>query len=290
MIKVEEKLMSNGFSVLMSVYNKENAEHFDLSLNSILVKQTRCPDEFILVCDGPLTKQLNTVIEKYEKMFPQILRIFRKETNQGLGEALRFGLLQCNYPLVARADSDDVCVEDRFEVQLRFMEQHPDISIISSYIDEFDDDWEKPNNIKTCPLEHEKLKKYAKVRNPLNHMAVMFRKSDIIEVGNYRHVPYTEDYDLWLRAIINGKKLGNIDRILVHARVGNGRITRRSNKAHITSWKQLNQYMYENSFITYRERIRNMLNIRVFVYMPKFLKKILYDKVLRKKVMHKNGN
>lgn len=274
--------MIDGFSVLMSVYCKETAAHLNLALRSILVEQTKHPDELVLVCDGPLTPELDVVIEKYETDFPETLKVFRRKQNEGLGNALNFGLKQCSYPLVARADSDDICCEDRFEVQVAFMEQHPEVSIISAYIDEFDEDWTKPISVKKLPVEHEKIVKRAKMRNPLNHMAVMFRKKDVLEVGSYRHMPYVEDYDLWLRAIAHGKILGNIDRILVHARVGNGMVYRRGNKAQIKSWSILNDYMIQERMIWPIRKVQNMIMIRSFVYMPPCLKKIAYKTFLRK--------
>lgn len=275
--------MEDKFSVLMSVYYKENAEYFDLALRSILIEQTRQPDEFVLVCDGPLTDELNYVIDKYENEYSEVFRVFRQEENQGLGKALNFGLSQCSYSLVARADSDDVCLKDRFQKQLDFMNNHTEVSIISSHIAEFDSDWSKPFDTKKLPLTHDELKKMAKVRNPLNHMAVMFRREDILELGSYRHMPYTEDYDLWVRAIIAGKKIANVDDVLVHARVGNGMVVRRSNKAQIDSWRKMNNYMLENHFITHSQKLRNMVMIKGFVYMPATFKAFLYKNVLRKR-------
>ena len=100
------------FSVLMSVYYKEKPKFFDLALESNLIKQTLPPNEFVLVCDGELTPDLEAVIEKYRKLYPNVLKVYRKE-NGGLGKALNFGLPKCSYPLVARSDSDDVCSADR---------------------------------------------------------------------------------------------------------------------------------------------------------------------------------
>lgn len=88
---------SEKFSVLMAVYIKENPAFFDLSLKSNLDDQTRKPDEFILVCDGPLTIELNQVISKYQEKYPDFLRVFRTEKNQGLGEALNYGLSKCSH-------------------------------------------------------------------------------------------------------------------------------------------------------------------------------------------------
>lgn len=270
-----------NFSVLMSVYYKEKPEYLNLSLESILSLQTLTPDEFVLVCDGDLTPELEAVIKKYETRYPKILKVYRKE-NGGLGKALNFGLPRCSYPLVARADSDDICVPERFEKQVRYMESHPEVGIISSYIDEFDEDWTRPKLTKTLPLTHDELYEMAKFRNPLNHMSVMMRKDDVLRIGSYRHIPYIEDFELWVRAMINGIKIGNIGEVLVHARVGNGMVQRRGTKKYIKSWHQMNKEMIDAGMIDYVTYLRNMIAITLFVFMPVGLKEFLYKNVLRK--------
>ena len=270
------------FSVLMSVYYKEKPEFFDLSLESNLIKQTLPPNEFVLVCDGELTPDLEAVIEKYRKLFPNVLKVYRKE-NGGLGKALNFGLPKCSYPLVARSDSDDVCSVDRFEKQVRFMEAHPEIGIVSSYIDEFSEDWAKPTHVKTLPLTHEELYEMAKFRNPLNHMSVMMRRDDVIRIGSYHHIPYIEDYELWVRAMINGIKIANIGDVLVHARTGNGMVQRRGTKKYIKSWHMMNKDMVKAGMIDYGTYARNMLSITAFVFMPVRIKSFLYNRILRRK-------
>lgn len=269
------------FSVLMSVYYKEKPEFFDIALESNLIKQTLLPNEFVLVCDGKLTPELELVIDKYRNLCPDILKVYRKE-NGGLGKALNFGLLKCTYPLVARADSDDVCVESRFEKQVKYMELHPEVGIISSYIDEFVDDYSNPIQVKTQPLTHEELYEFAKFRCPLNHMSVLMRKDEIIRIGSYHHIPYMEDYDLWVRAMINGIKIGNIGEVLVHARIGNGMLQRRGNKAYIRSFHQINKNMLQSRMIGLYIYIRNMIAIITFVFMPLALRNLLYKMVLRK--------
>lgn len=269
------------FSVLMSVYFKESPEFLELSLKSNIEDQTRKPDEFVLVCDGPLNEELNAVIVAYERLYPDIFRVYRTKQNQGLGNALNYGLTKCSYDIVARSDSDDICAKNRFEVQIRYLETHPSVAVVSSYIDEFDTDWKVPTKKKTLPLSNDEVYKIAKFRNPINHMAAAFRKSVIMEIGSYRHIPFVEDYELWVRVLINGYKLANIDQVLVHARVGNGMIKRRGNRAYINSWKILNTYMLENRMINKIEYVRNLIAVRAFVYMPIKLKDIIYKKILR---------
>ena len=269
-------------SVLMSVYVNENQDHLRRAINSILEKQTQKPDEFVLVCDGPLTESLEAVIDSYYKQYQDKFKIVRMEENQGLGKALCYGLSNCSNEIIIRADSDDICIPERIEIQVNYLEEHLEIAAVSSYVDEFDEDWNAPKNLKTLPLEPKQLAKMVKFRNPLNHMAVAFRKSAVLDVGSYRHRPCIEDYDLWARLVAKGYRLANIDKVLVHARVGNGMIERRSNKQYITSWRMLNKDMLSAKMINGAEYIRNMFAIRCFIYMPKGMKELLYKCVLRK--------
>ena len=273
----------NGFTVLMSVYFKEKPSFLDLSLESILKKQTLPPNEFVLVCDGPLTSELDVVIEKYATQYPNILKVFRLPVNGGLGKALNFGLEQCSYGLVARADSDDVCAKDRFQLQVEFLEKNPDISVVGGSIQEFEENPEIPLRRKNNPSTPDGAYKKAKKSNPLNHMTVMFRKDVILSLGSYRDVPYLEDYDLWTRLMIAGYKVSNIDEILVYARVGNGMASRRSNHKQIEGWRTISANMLSGGMINKWEYYRNMLYIKGFVYMPLNLKEFVYNTLLRKK-------
>ena len=270
-----------GFSVLMSVYAKENPDHFRLALKSNLTDQTRKPSEMILVCDGPLTDALDAVIDEFTSQYPDILKVHRLPQNGGLGKALNFGLEKCTHDLVARADSDDINAPERFEVQIDYLEKHPEIDILGSHIDEFEEDWLTPGRVKYMPLDHSSLVKMAKSRNPINHMTVVFRKATVVSVDSYLHLPYVEDYYLWVRAIANGAVLATIDAVLVHARVGNGMLRRRGNKAQIKSWNLLNQYMLRKKMINCVEYAKNMCFIVGFTYAPGWLKAQVYEKLLR---------
>ncbi len=269
------------FSVLMSVYFKENYKFFDLSLNSILLKQTLKPDEFVLICDGELTPELDAIIAKYKELLPDIFKVYRKE-NGGLGKALNFGLNKCSYSLVARADSDDVCDAKRFEKQVAYMHDHPELAVTSGAISEFINDPSEILRTKTNPITPEGAYEKAKVANPLNHMAVMFRKDVVLKMGSYQNVPLLEDYDLWTRILIAGYKICNMKDILVYARVGNGMANRRSSVVQIKGWMKINKNMLNNHMINRYEYYRNYILISGFVYMPVWIKNIAYSKLLRK--------
>ena len=98
--------MKEKFSVLMSVYHKDDPTYLDTALNS-LTEQTAVPDEIVLVKDGPVSQQLEEVIDAFHKKFCN-LKIVALEKNSGLGNALNQGLKHCSHELVARMDSDDI--------------------------------------------------------------------------------------------------------------------------------------------------------------------------------------
>lgn len=271
------------FSVLMSIYYKEKPEYFDLCLKSILVDQTVLPNEIVLVKDGKLTRELEIVLDKYQKQFPKIFNIIQLDKNVGLGNALNIGLEKCKYSIVMRMDSDDISVSDRFEKQLKYMQVHKDVSALGGFIDEFEEDENKIIRIKTMPCSYEEVKKFAKFRNPINHMSVCFRKKDILEVGNYQPLFYLEDHYLWARLLVNNKKVENLPCVLVHARVGNGFVSRRGNKKYIKGWKILQNYLYKNKIINLLEKWRNTLGMYVMVYIPDGGRNYLYNNILRKK-------
>lgn len=274
--------MSEKFSVLMSVYHKENPKHFDLALRHILIEQTLIPDEFVLVCDGPLNEGLDAVIDKYKKSCPEILKVYRLEKNGGLGKALNFGLEKCSYELVARADSDDICGKDRFGKQIDYMATRPNLAAVGTDIQEFASDPTKPSAYKKMPHTNAEVYEMTKFRNPVNHMTVVFRKSMVEKVGSYIHLQYVEDYYLWIRLLVAGYEIENINEPLVLARVGNGMVQRRGSKAYIGSWRTQSNYMLDNGMITKMQYVKNMIAVRGFVYIPVGLKQFVYKKILRK--------
>ena len=180
------------FSVLMSVYFKEKPLYLDLALESVF-NQTIKPNEVILVEGGSLTEELEEVISKYEKKYSDILKVIKYEKNRGLGIALHDGLLECSNDIVFRMDTDDICVNDRFEKQLEVFKNNV-VDVVGSNICEYDDDMENMTGMRIVPENDRDIKKMAKKRNPMNHMTVAYRKQAVIEVGNYQDMAYFEDY------------------------------------------------------------------------------------------------
>ena len=239
------------FAVLMSVYSKDSVGDFRTALESITVKQTLKPKQVVIVQDGIVSNKIDEVILDLEKQTPEIeYSILKKETNQGLAAALNSGLMICKYEWVARMDSDDISVPERFEKQAQFIDSHPDIDVIGGAIAEFENQIGDIKSERHVGLTNDKIRKMAKSRTPMNHVTVIYSKKAIIEVGGYSvNFGKLEDYKLWVDLIAAGKNLANLDDVLVNVRIGKGFIERRSNKREIQDWDMLQTYLLQSKII-----------------------------------------
>ncbi|WP_303804517.1 glycosyltransferase [Ruminococcus flavefaciens] len=236
------------YSVLMSVYKNEDPRYLTIALNS-MIKQTIQPDEIVLVEDGPLTDGLYLVIGKFVKKYPNLFKIVVNEMNLGLGLALRKGLCACSNELVARMDTDDVAGKIRCEKQLAFFKENPDVDIVGGQIEEFIGDISNVVGKRIVPLNDTELKEYSKVRCPFNHMTVMFKKSVVIDAGNYMDLHYDEDYYLWIRMMELGAKFANLESVLVKVRVSEDMYNRRGGLSYFKSEFWLEKYKLNHGII-----------------------------------------
>lgn len=268
-----------NFSVLIPVYDKENPEYLKAALESIWNNQTLRPSEIVLVKDGILTHELDVVIEQFNLIVP--LKICRLDQNVGLGRALAIGLNCCSYELIARMDSDDISCSNRFEKQIRRMIEDPDLDVIGTNITEFHNHPDIACSHRRLPSQFSDINKFAKKRNPLNHMTVLFKKSAVIDAGNYQPFFGYEDYLLWIRMLRNGSKIANIPEELVFARVGNNMFARRHGLRFFKQELRLQKELLQMNFLNHWEYSRNVL-LRAFPRLfPIWGLKLVY------KILHK---
>lgn len=268
------------FSVLMATYHKDNSEHLFLALES-LFKQTLLPNEIILVLDGDIPEENKIVVNKFLAHELKLLQVFPLEKNVGLGNALNYGLKKCNYDLVARMDSDDIALENRFEIQLNFFKNNPDVSVLGGWMNEFEKELNDRNKIKSTPISLENIKKYAQLRNPLNHPTVMFKKKDIITVGSYEEINLFEDFYLWLRMLKKGYKLANVKDILVHFRVDDTMISRRHGYKYLVKEIKFITRCYNEKLINFSSFIIQIFTRLPLRLMPLSVLKFIYKYILR---------
>lgn len=269
------------YSVLLSVYYKENPTFLKQSLDSIFNQKLK-PNEFVLVKDGKLPIELDTLIENYASRYIDIVKIVVLSENMGLGKALNEGLKYCSYDLVARMDTDDVAKADRFEKQLAVFDKYIDVDLVGAWIDEFEDNISNVKSIRKLPQSHEEIVKYAKRRNPINHPVVMFRKDAVLAAGGYLHFPLFEDYYLWVRMLMNGSKFYNIQESLLYFRFSPDMFKRRGGWKYALNEFHFQYYMWNIGFISFFTFIKNIFVRFVARMLPNFLRSILYKKMLRK--------
>jgi glycosyltransferase involved in cell wall biosynthesis len=210
----------------MSVYTKEKPQNLNECLES-LSTQTLLADELILVEDGPIYNELESVIEKYRTK----LNIFSVclDVNVGLAIALNEGLKHCKCELVARMDSDDVARPKRFEKQVSEFLKDKSLDILGGFAQEFSS-LGVTGNTRVMPSTHEAI--YTNLFScPLIHPTVMYRKKSIIDVGAYNSdLKRRQDYELWFRCAQAGYKFKNLSEILISYRFSDDTHKRQSKR------------------------------------------------------------
>ena len=269
------------YSVLMSVYHKEKPEYLKLSIESIQA-QTLSTNDFVLVCDGPLNEQLDSVIATKQQEMGESLNVVRLAKNGGLGNALNAGINHCKNELVARMDSDDVAYPDRCEKQIAVFNIHSEVSICSGIVEEFTTD---PNTVDTRrvpPETNAEIVEFAKKRNPFNHPCVMYKKSSVEAVGSYQDFYLLEDYYLWLRMLMAGYQGYNIQEPLLHMRAGSDMYLRRAGWKYAKTQTKLFKFMKQQGFIGNGQYIKSCVIRSGSALAPNWLRKFMFEKVLRK--------
>ena len=262
------------FSVLMSVYKKEQASFLKASLDSVFA-QTLCADEVVLIKDGPLTPELDAIISDMQRQHSE-LRVVAYAENRGLGHCLNDGLQLCKHDIVARMDTDDICMPQRFEQQYAFLQSHPDYALVGAWIDEFIDSPNQCRATRKVPETASEIMRYAKSRCPFNHPTVMYRKQAVLDAEGYLVEYFPEDYFLWIRMLMNGAKCYNIQHSLLWFRYSPETVARRGGWRYAKDEVVVQINIHRLGFTSLPQMLKNMtirfitrimpMKIRVFIY------------------------
>ena len=268
------------FSVLMSLYYKEKPEHVKECFQSLL-NQSVGADEWVIVEDGSLSKELYYILEEYQNDYPELIRRIPLEKNRGLGLALKEGIINCKNELIARMDTDDIARKDRFERQLKEFKKNENLDICGSFIYEFEDKKENIISRRSVPVTDADIKKYQKKRSAFNHMTVMYKKSSVIEAGNYEHCPLMEDDMLWVRMILNKATCINIPECLVYARTGKDMLQRRGGLKYFLKFCQARKKIYQLGYMSKTDYYSVNLVQLIVCICPIYIRKIIFKHFLR---------
>lgn len=270
------------YSVLMSVYEKENPKYFEESIQS-MVDQTIAPDEFVIVKDGKITNELEEVIKKFTSKTSNLFKIIDLKENVGLGPALAIGVENCKNEYIARMDSDDISIPTRIEKQLKKLEEDPELDIIGSSVGEFIESIDNVISYRELPEKNKEIQDFSKKRNPFAHPSVLLRKQKVLEAGNYREYYLCEDYDLWNRMIAKGAKCYNIQEHLVFMRISKDFFKRRGGVKYLKSILKFKVEQYKNGYYSISNLIISGGAHTIVCILPNSIREFIYLKLLRKK-------
>ena len=274
-------MSEKNYSVLMSVYWKENPQYLRQAMMSIY-NQTISTNDFVLICDGTLSKELDNVIADMQEQFGSVLNVVRLQQNSGLGNALNIGIKYCKNELIARMDSDDISYTNRCEKQLKVFSDYPDIAICSGIVEEFSESIDIIDARRVPPESSEEIIEYAKKRNPFNHPCVMYKKQAVELAGGYKEIYLLEDYYLWLRMLMQGMQGYNLQEPLLYMRAGAGMYLRRSGWKYVQAQKKLFEFMWESGFISRNQYIKSIVIRSASALSPNWLRKIMFKTFLRR--------
>ncbi len=277
------------YSVLMSVYHKDNPEWLKQSIESILA-QTVQPTEFVIIKDGPVTPEIGKVLNSYKKKQPKLFNVVQLKENIGLGLALKAGIEHCHNEYIARMDADDYAVPKRIEKQLNTFEKYPELDLVGSNVEEFNGTIDNVISHVTLPEKQQQIYSFAKKRCPFRHPSLLYKKSAILKAGNYRSYHLCEDYDLYTRLLQTSCKCYNIQEPLTYMRVDKDFYKRRGGIKYLKSILKFKKEQVATGFFSKKDYIVSAMPHIVTCLMPNSLRDWTYRNLLRKRPHTVNSN
>ena len=229
-------------SVVMCIYN-EKINWIRESIESI-VNQSYSDFEYIIVVDNPdLSEEIHNYLTYISEVDKRIKLVYNKK-NLGLADSLNAGIKQASGEYIARMDADDIAKADRFEKELNYLKVN-NADVVSCQRIYINEDGEE---IGKSALSVRPAEKRLKVSNCICHPAAIIKRKCLTELGGYRKFKKSQDYDLWLRFMTEGKKLVILDEYLLLYRI-------RANSISTTN-KLEQYYISEYQKKLYKERLK----------------------------------
>ncbi len=249
----------------MTTYHRTTVEELRRAVNSILA-QTRPPEEFLVVVDGPVPPSLDAALADLVEAHP-VIRVERLAVNAGNGPASQRGLEVATGDFVARQDSDDVSLPTRLERQMSAVVERK-LDLLGTAVLEFEHDPENVVGVRPAPLTAEAIATRLRINNPMNHPSVVFRRALALEVGGYLDVPFHEDYDLWARMLAGGARAENLAEPLVLFNAGGGMLSRRGGLGMLRHEWTMQRRLYAMGVVGPALFVRNLVLRGAFRVIP----------------------
>lgn len=208
-------------SVIIPCY-KPNIELMEDALRTLVVDQTDDNgytyenSEIIIVTEPFEVDKIEELIKKFDD---NRIRLIVNKERMGIAKSLNIGIKNAKGKYIARMDDDDLCKERRIYKQVKYLEEHKNIELVTSDFEYIGDMWEKRYS-----FEGEMSKAWSIFTCPFDHPTIMFRKDFFIKNNLFYDETrgFVEDWELWLRAFDKGMRVGCIHEILFFHRWHNG--------------------------------------------------------------------
>lgn len=274
-------MKNERIAVIMSMYKNDVVDYVKLAVGSI-VNQTFKDFELYIQYDGPVQKEVD---EYLTALTDERVKIQRRAENKGLAQSLNDLLaivMPMGYEYIARMDADDISDVTRFEKQMAYLQQHPDVDCVGGAINEIDENGKDRGKVTSYPCEPEEVRAFFCKRNPVAHPTVMMRRSMFEKAGGYYPMDYerNEDTMLWYKAYMGGAKIANLPDVVLNFRMTDAMFTQRRNgkkfaKSQLEMRKIINKDLGYGAMATAYAYAMYMLMVS-----PSWLLKFAY-KVLR---------
>ncbi|MCR5206178.1 MAG: glycosyltransferase [Lachnospiraceae bacterium] len=268
------------YSVLMTVYTKDNPDYFALALDS-MVNQTYKPDEIVIVKDGPITDELQRVIDDCTEKYDHIVQVQLRK-NKGLGLALNAGLKVVKNDLIARMDSDDYSMPDRCSLQAKEFEKHPSLDIVGCPVQEFVGTIDNIVGERKVPLTNKEIYRFARKRDPFNHPTVMYRKKAVLKAGGYSDYRKNQDTDLWIKMLLNKAKCKNLPEPVFRFRFDENTYKKRKSWTNTKILIEIRYKAFKAGFNSFWEFLMIAAAQLGMFILPTGFQKFVYKTILRR--------
>lgn len=277
-----EQKGNDKVSVLLSLYKHAKPEFLSPALESVF-NQTRKPDEVVLIFDGPVGRELEEIVESFSSIHPE-LKIVKLPENRGLADSLNKGLKKCTYEFIARMDTDDIALPQRFERQLEYLHAHPEVHILGGGIAEFNS-VDGVTGMRMYPEEPEDVRRLIHKGCPLAHPTVMMRKNIFDNGLRYSHdFGLNEDIVLWYDALLSGYKIANLGEVILKFRLEKDTFERRKISKALGEFRAYVRGIRKMDGILTLKYIYPFMRL-CFRCMPKGFVMWMYNSKWRKKIL-----
>lgn len=271
----------NRYTALIPVYENDRLKYLTVAVESML-NQTRPFDEILLIVEGNISEEINVYLNCLKSPV-KVLRIDNQKGPLGFGlpASLNFGIKNATGDFIVRLDSDDYSIPRRLEKIDAFLKKNPNVHLLSSWVDEYDEHLEVFISTRRVPQSENDIKGMGRWKNPFNGPAAVFRRDIALSLGGYPIVASNEDYCFWAEFLINGNTVSNIPESLVNMRTGRSMIPRRKSKRYRMGTVQSNAYLFSIGYFRIWHLIWHILVNSIVRRFPEKLFFILQFKFFR---------